>query len=388
MGCAFHMRILIAPDSFKESLSSKQAAMAIEQGFKQVFPQAEYRLLPMADGGEGTTESILAATEGQRVAVKVQGPLGTPVETFFGLVKNGSTAIIEVAAASGLDLVPMAKRNPMHTSSYGTGEIILAALNMGVKHFVLGLGGSATNDGGIGLLGALGAKFRKASGEEISLNGLGLTDLASIDLQNFDPRLADAHFDVACDVDNPLCGPDGAAAVFGPQKGATPEMVKMLDQGLERLANIAQASFNYKMNMPGCGAAGGIGGAVYAFLKGQLRAGIEIVAEVVGLEAEVQKADLVITGEGRIDGQTLHGKTPVGVAKIAKKYAKPVIAIGGTLTDDAAKVCSAGIDAIASSLRRPCTLAEALKDGGKNLTMASADIARMLLVGSKFSFNI
>ena len=381
------MRILIAPDSFKESLSSKEAALAIQEGFKQVFPKAEYRILPMADGGEGTTESILTATQGKRIEITVQGPLGTPVKTFFGLVNNDSTAMIEVAAASGLQLVPMDQRNPMLTSSYGTGEIILAALNQGVQHFVLGLGGSATNDGGVGLLGALGAKFLNASGGEIPLTGGGLADLAHIDLQGFDPRLKDAHFDVACDVDNPLCGPEGASAIFGPQKGATPEMVKTLDLGLQRLAQVANQDLGLKMDAPGCGAAGGIGGAVYAFLHGQMRSGLEIVAEVVGLEAEIKEADLILTGEGRIDGQSLHGKTPVGVAKLAKKYAKPVIAIGGTLTDDAEKVCSVGIDAITPSLRRPCTLAEALKDGGKNLTLTAADIARMLLVGNKLSLK-
>lgn len=376
------MKIVIAPDSYKESLTAQEAAEAMKAGFREIFPAAAYVLVPVADGGEGTVDAVTAATGGRRVTVTAQGPLGEPVEAFYGLTGDGATAVIEMAAADGLALVPPKCRNPLHTSSVGTGQLIRAALDAGARKLLLGIGGSATNDGGAGMLQALGARLLDAQGMDIAPTGEGLGRLASIDLSGLDARLRETVIDVACDVDNPLCGPRGASAVFGPQKGATPEMVELLDANLRRFAAIARRDADADMeNVPGAGAAGGMGGALHAFLRGRLRPGVDIVTEVVGLEELLRDADLVVTGEGRIDGQTAHGKTPVGVARVAKRHGRPVVAIGGCLRQDVDAVFAHGIDAVTDAVYRPCSVDEALREGRDNLRMAARNAAALLALG-------
>lgn len=376
------MKIVIAPDSFKESLSAMQVAEAIEQGFSEIFPQAEYIKLPMADGGEGTVESMVAATGGERVHVNVTGPLGQPVNGFFGWMGDGETAVIEMAAASGLHLVAHEQRNPLITTSFGTGELILAALNHGARKIILGIGGSATNDGGAGMMQALGAHFHDIEGKELHVGGAALAQLASVDLSQLDARLAQTDILVACDVDNPLCGAKGASAVFGPQKGATPERVKQLDAALQHYGEkIELATGKSVLNVAGAGAAGGMGAALFGLLNARLQPGIEIVTEALKLADAVQGADLVITGEGRIDSQTIHGKTPVGVARVAKRYDIPVIAIAGGMTPDYSVVHQHGLDAVFSVLNRIQTLPEALEGARENVRVTARNVAAVWKMG-------
>ncbi|MBW2957799.1 glycerate kinase [Hafnia paralvei] len=376
------MKIVIAPDSFKESLSAMQVAEAIEQGFSEIFPQAEYIKLPMADGGEGTVESMVAATGGERVHVNVTGPLGQPVNGFFGWMGDGETAVIEMAAASGLHLVAPEQRNPLVTTSFGTGELILAALNHGARKIILGIGGSATNDGGAGMMQALGAHFHDIDGKELHVGGAALAQLASVDLSQLDARLAQTDILVACDVDNPLCGAKGASAVFGPQKGATPERVKLLDAALQHYGEkIELATGKSVLNVAGAGAAGGMGAALFGLLNARLQPGIEIVTEALKLADAVQGADLVITGEGRIDSQTIHGKTPVGVARVAKRYDIPVIAIAGGMTPDYSVVHQHGLDAVFSVLNRIQTLPEALEGARENVRVTARNVAAVWKMG-------
>ncbi|MDX6840441.1 glycerate kinase [Hafnia paralvei] len=376
------MKIVIAPDSFKESLSAMKVAEAIEQGFSEIFPQAEYIKLPMADGGEGTVESMVAATGGERVHVNVTGPLGLPVNGFFGWMGDGETAVIEMAAASGLHLVAPEQRNPLVTTSFGTGELILAALNHGARKIILGIGGSATNDGGAGMMQALGAHFHDIDGKELHVGGAALAQLASVDLSQLDARLAQTDILVACDVDNPLCGAKGASAVFGPQKGATPERVKLLDAALQHYGEkIELATGKSVLNVAGAGAAGGMGAALFGLLNARLQPGIEIVTEALKLADAVQGADLVITGEGRIDSQTIHGKTPVGVARVAKRYDIPVIAIAGGMTPDYSVVHQHGLDAVFSVLNRIQTLPEALEGARENVRVTARNVAAVWKMG-------
>ncbi|TDL66345.1 glycerate kinase [Rhodococcus qingshengii] len=343
------MKIVIAPDSFKESLSAFEAANAIERGFRGVIPDAEYIKIPMADGGEGTVQSLVDSTGGSKVEVTVTGPLGEPVLSFFGLLGDGKTAVIEMAAASGLHLVPVEKRNPLVTTTRGTGELILAALDLGVNHFIIGIGGSATNDGGAGMVQALGGRLLDKNGAEIGHGGGALSNLDSIDLSQLDVRLKNVKIKVACDVDNPLTGPRGASAVYGPQKGANPEWVKQLDDNLTHFANIVEQELEKPFrDIPGSGAAGGLGAGLIAFLSAELQSGVDIVLEAVRFEERMKGAALVITGEGRIDKQTINGKTPIGVAKAAKKYNVPVIAIAGSISHDSHIVYNHGIDALLS----------------------------------------
>ena len=373
------MKIVIAPDSYKESLTALEVATEIEAGFREVFPDAEYLKLPMADGGEGTVAAMVDATGGTCVEVAVTGPLGEPVVACYGLTGDGNTAIIEMASASGLALVPPALRNPWKTSSFGTGELVKAALDSGVNHLIIGIGGSATNDGGAGMLQALGVKLQDLSGREIGFGGGRLANLDHIDISGIDPRLKSCRIEAACDVNNPLTGPKGASAVFGPQKGATPEMVAGLDTNLIRYASIINRDLGVLVeSVPGAGAAGGMGAALLAFLGARLRPGIEIVMEAVGLEAAVKDADLVITGEGCIDSQTINGKTPIGVARMAKRYGKPVIGIAGCLASDASVVHGHGIDAVFSVLRQAGTVEEALASAAVNVRAASRNIAATL----------
>ncbi|KAB8305255.1 glycerate kinase [Erwinia endophytica] len=376
------MKIVIAPDSYKESLSAQQVATQIELGFREIFPEANYIKLPVADGGEGTVEAMIAATNGSLIHLNVTGPLGEPVAAFYGLSGDDSCAFIEMAAASGLELVPVARRNPLVTTSYGTGELIRDALDKGVERLIIGIGGSATNDGGAGMVQALGAKLLDKQGRQIGYGGGHLAELASIDISDFDPRIRNCRFEIACDVTNPLLGDEGASAVFGPQKGATPELVIQLDKALAHYADVIRREMDIDvLSVPGGGAAGGMGAALHAFCHAELRRGIEIVTEALGLDALVQDASLVITGEGRIDSQTIHGKVPIGVAKIAKRYNKPVIGIAGSLTSDVAVVHQHGLDAVFSVIYSICTLEDALENAAENVRMTARNIAASLAIG-------
>ncbi|MEI6206437.1 MAG: glycerate kinase [Desulfuromonadales bacterium] len=373
------MRIVIAPDSYKESLTALEVATEIESGFREIFPGAEYIKLPMADGGEGTVAAMVDATGGRLVEVAVTGPLGEPVKACYGITGDGKTAIIEMAAASGLALVAPRLRNPLKTTTYGTGELIKAALDAGISHLIIGIGGSATNDGGAGMLQAMGVKLTDQAGREIGGGGGELARLDRIDIGSIDSRLKACRIEAACDVSNPLTGPQGASAIFGPQKGATPQMVAQLDVNLGRYADLINRDLNVQVDkVPGAGAAGGMGAALLAFFGAELRPGIEIIMDAVGLEACVQDADLVITGEGRIDSQTIHGKTPIGVARMAKRYGKPVIGIAGSLATDAGMVHEHGIDAVFSVLSQVSTVDEALNNASANVRAASRNIAATL----------
>lgn len=376
------MKIVIAPDSYKESLSALEVATAIEQGFREIFPDADYVKLPVADGGEGTVEAMVAATQGGIIKVRVTGPLGENADGFYGLSGDEQSAFIEMAAASGLEMVAPSLRNPLKTTSWGTGELIRHALDAGVKHIIIGIGGSATNDGGAGMVQALGAKLLDSDGNPIGLGGGELEKLARIDISELDSRLADCRIEVACDVTNPLTGEEGASAVFGPQKGATPEMIERLDDALTHYAKIIARDLDIDvLNLEGGGAAGGMGAALHAFCGAELSQGIEIVTDALHLDKHVADSDLVITGEGRIDSQTIHGKVPVGVAKVAKRYNKPVIGIAGSLTADVGVVHQHGIDAVFSVIYTVCTLEEALESAELNVRMAARNIAAVLKIG-------
>ena len=376
------MKIVIAPDSYKESLSALEVATHIELGFKEVFPNAQYVKVPMADGGEGTVQAMIEATDGRRIEVDVTAPLGNRITSFYALTGDGRTAMIEMAAASGLALVPAEQRNPEVTTSYGTGELIVAALDAGARHLILGIGGSATNDGGAGMLQALGVKLLDGAGQDMGRGGAALAQLARIDASGIDARLAECVVEVACDVDNPLTGERGASAIFGPQKGATPAMVQALDANLRHFAQVIQRDLGVDVDqVAGAGAAGGMGAAMLAFMQGQLRPGCEIIAKAVGLDAAVRGADLVITGEGRIDQQTIFGKTPFGVATVARQHGVPVIGIAGSLGQNAHVVHAHGIAAIASVLSRPCNIQEAVAEAEFNVRTTARNIAALLAMG-------
>ena len=371
------MKLVIAPDSFKESLSARAVAEAIAAGWARVYPDAELLLCPMADGGEGTVDALLSATGGKLQQTRVSGPLGDPVEAHWGLLPNAQ-AIIEMAEASGLHRVEPGRRDVLAASSHGTGELIRAALDAGVRRIVLGLGGSATNDGGAGLLAALGVRFLDREGQELPLGGAALARLSQIDLTGLDTRLAQVEVMVAADVDNPLCGPRGASAVFGPQKGASPEQVVQLDEALAHYADVMAATLGEDLrDLPGVGAAGGLGFAARAVLRAGFRPGVELVAELSGLAQAVQGADLVITGEGRLDGQSLHGKTPVGVARIARAAGVPVIALAGSLGDGYQRLYAEGIGAAFSLAPGPLSLEQAMQQAADQLSARAADLARL-----------
>ncbi|GEA59708.1 glycerate kinase [Vibrio comitans] len=375
------MKIVIAPDSYKESLSAMGVAQAIEDGFKHIMPDAEYIKLPMADGGEGTVQSLVDATKGSITKHSVVGPLGETVDGFYGMLGDGKTAIIEMAAASGLDLVVPEKRNPLKTTTYGTGELIKAVLDNGVEHIIIGIGGSATNDGGLGMAQALGIRMLDAEGNQLGFGGGELSKLATIDLSKLDPRLQSVRLEVACDVDNPLCGPKGASHVFGPQKGATPDMVEQLDANLAHYASIMKQQLGADViNLPGAGAAGGLGAALVGLLNAELRPGINIVMDAVNLDSIVADADLVITGEGRIDSQTIHGKTPIGVARAAKKHNLPVIGIAGCLSADCGVVHAHGIDAVFSVVNRSVDLPTALAEAAENIELTARNVAALYMM--------
>lgn len=372
------MKIVIAPDSFKDSLSAQGVADAIALGLTGVWPDAQLVKCPMADGGEGTVESILAACEGQLRRTNVRGPLGTPVDAAWGWLPQSLTAIIEMAEASGLQLVAPGQRDACVSSTYGTGELIRAALDAGAQRVILAIGGSATNDGGAGAMQALGVKLLDAREQTLAPGGLALAQLARIDLSELDPRLAQVRFDIAADVNNPLCGPHGASAIFGPQKGASAAQVEQLDRALGHFADqCAQVLKSDVRDEPGSGAAGGLGFAAKAFLGAQFKAGVEVVAELVGLSGAVKGADLVITGEGRFDAQTLRGKTPFGVARIARQHGVPVIVIAGTLGEGYQALYEHGIDAAFALTSGPMTLEQACSEAPRLLAERASDIARV-----------
>lgn len=340
------MKIMIAPDSFKESLSTVEVVDSIARGIKKVKPGADIIKVPMADGGEGTVQALTAGAGGEIFQEKVTGPLGDEVEAFFGILGEGRTAVIEMAAASGLPLVPEEKRDPTRTTTLGTGELIAAALDKGVDKIILGIGGSATNDAGVGLAQALGAEFKNTEGREVGPGGGKLSEIASIDLSGLDSRLQEVDIEAACDVDNPLYGPEGAAYVYAPQKGADEEMTALLDENLRHLSEIIKKELGRDIQqIPGSGAAGGLGAGLVAFLGAELRPGVEIVLEVNDVYDKIKDVDLVFTGEGKIDDQTLQGKTVSGIAQTAGAHNIPVIALCGAAGRGADSILSAGITA-------------------------------------------
>jgi glycerate 2-kinase len=373
------MKVVIAPDSFKGSLSAKGVAEAVEKGLLKVDKDLSIIKVPMADGGEGTAESLVDATGGKMIRVRVRDPISREIEAFYGILGDGQTAVIEMAAASGLPLLSPAERNPLVTTTYGTGELILSAIEMGCKKIILGLGGSATNDGGTGMARALGVKFLDGRGIEIDCTGGGLDRLTTIDCSGMHPKIHTVQFVAACDVDNPLCGENGASKVFGPQKGATKEMAETLDQNLLHYGKLLEACMQKEIvQVPGSGAAGGLGAGVLAFLNAELKRGIEIVIEATQLEETLKDVDLVITGEGMIDFQTAFGKTPQGVANLAKKYQIPVIVIAGAIGRDAHTLYDKGIDSIFSIVDKPMSLEDAIERASQLIEDTSERIMRTI----------
>ncbi len=378
------MKIVIAPDSFKGSLTALQAAEAMEIGLRHVFPDADIEKVPMADGGEGTLQSLVDATNGEILTERVLDPLGSTIDARYGVLGDSVTAAIEIAAASGLTLVPSDKRNPLVTTTCGTGQLIQAALEHGCRKLIIGIGGSATNDGGAGMAQALGAKLLTADSAQIKPGGGYLNELSSIDLSALDPRIAETEIVVACDVNNPLTGEHGASHVYGPQKGATPEMVKVLDANLVHFDKILQRDLRKSVgDIPGAGAAGGLGAGLLAFLDAELKSGVEIVIETIQLAKWLADADLVITGEGQINFQTVFGKTPVGVARAAKTHDIPVIAIAGSVADGSDGVYDAGIDAMIDIVPEPMSLEIAIENAAVLIATAAERAARLVATGMK-----
>ncbi|AVQ33800.1 glycerate kinase [Staphylococcus muscae] len=378
-------RLVIAPDSFKGCMTAMEAAKAIEAGWRSVMGDTwSYDKVPMADGGEGTTQSLHDALNGVWRTIKVTGPLGEAVHASYSIAFEGTTAIIEMAAASGLDLLAPETLNPLMATTFGTGEMIKDALDQGATKIILGIGGSATNDGGAGLLQALGVALLDAKGKPIERGGAALQHLAHIDMTKMDARLMDVTFEVACDVTNPLLGKMGATAVYGAQKGVTDETFPILEHALTQYHNVIKQDLHKDVaDIPGAGAAGGLGTGLLACLPVSLRSGVEIVLEVTNFRHYALNADLVITGEGRIDGQTAFGKTPVGVAQAAKKYHKPVIAVAGSIGEGYEAVFKHGIDAVYSLLSRPCSLDIALAEGPVSLKRWAENMARFYQIAER-----
>jgi len=372
-------KYVVAPDSFKESMTAKEVCDAMERGIKQANPAVEVVKVPMADGGEGTVDSLVDATNGQRVTVEVTGPLGNKISAYYGILGNGTTAVIEMAKASGLEIVEKKKRNPMITTTFGTGELIRGALDHDVKEIIIGLGGSSTNDGGSGMAQALGAKLLDQNNHQISFGGGNLDKLDKIDISNLDSRLQDVKIILASDVTNPLIGKDGASRVFGPQKGATPEMVEKLENNLQHYAKIIKRNLNKDVaSVSGAGAAGGLGAGLMAFTTCEMRRGVDLAIEVTKLEEKIRDADYVFTGEGGTDFQTKFGKTPYGVAKLGKKYHKPVISLAGYLGEGIDSLYSEGFTAIFGIIPGACDLSTALKNGPSNVARTTENIVRLL----------
>ena len=371
------MKIVIAPDSFKGSLSALKAAEAIERGVKKAAPDAQTVLVPVADGGEGTLDSLVSATDGRKVQVKVKGPLLEPVQAEYGVLGDGETCVIEMACASGLCLLEPLRLNPMITTTYGTGELIKKALDDGCRKFILAIGGSATNDGGAGMLQALGMKLLDREGQSIQVGGGALRELAKIDASDFDARIADSDFLIASDVQNPLIGKEGASYVFGPQKGATAEMVDQLDRNLKHFADLVEKQTGIRLHdMAGAGAAGGIGGAFQAFFPSKMSRGIDIVIEYTGLKEKLIGAECVFTGEGQMDDQTASGKTPMGVAQAAKREGIPVFALAGSVGQGIDVLYEHGITSVHSIINGPMALDVAMNRGAELLEQTAEQITR------------
>lgn len=372
------MKVVIAIDSLKGSLSSVDAGNAIKEGVLEVCPDVEVVVKPLADGGEGTIEALVQGMKGIEYKIEVHGPLGKKVTASYGIIEEGEkTAIIEMAQAAGITLVSKQERNPLYTTTYGVGEIIKDAIHRGCRKFIVGIGGSATNDAGVGMMQALGYKFYDVDGNLLGLGGQILDKIHRIDQTEALKELSECSFKVACDVDNPLYGKNGASYIYGPQKGATEEIVKILDDGLINLSKVVNNTYE---NTPGAGAAGGLGYGFMTFLGGKLESGIDIILKEINLEEDIKDADVVVTGEGRLDAQTIMGKAPIGVAKLAKKYSKKVIALGGSLTNDAYKVNEHGIDAVFSIVNEPMTLEKAMESevAKFNLKMTAKQIFNLM----------
>ncbi len=375
------MKVVIAIDSLKGSLSSMEAGMAIKDGILAAKPDAEVIVKPLADGGEGTTDALIEGMNGERIDLTVTGPMHTPVDAYYGYLKDTNTAVMEMASAAGITLVPDSEKNPLLATSYGVGEMINDAIQRGCRNFIIGIGGSVTNDGGIGMLKALGVRFLDENGEDAGEGGQALAKVARIDVSGMNPLLKECHIQVACDVNNPLCGENGSTYVYGPQKGVTEDMKKTLDEAMAHFARVTSETLeNDYMNTPGAGAAGGLGYAFLAYTGAALTPGIELILDAVGLEEELSGADVVVTGEGRLDFQTAMGKAPVGVAKLAKKYNAKVIAFAGSVTKEATACNKEGIDAFFPILRGVCTLAEAMDPvaARNNMTATVEQVFRLL----------
>lgn len=375
------MKVVIAIDSLKGSLSSMEAGMAIKDGILAAKPDAEVIVKPLADGGEGTTDALIEGMNGERIDLTVTGPMHIPVDAYYGYLKDTNTAVMEMASAAGITLVPDSEKNPLLATSYGVGEMINDAIQRGCRNFIIGIGGSVTNDGGIGMLKALGVRFLDENGEDAGEGGQALAKVARIDVSGMNPLLKECHIQVACDVNNPLCGENGSTYVYGPQKGVTEDMKKTLDEAMAHFARVTSETLeNDYMNIPGAGAAGGLGYAFLAYTGAALTPGIELILDAVGLEEELSGADVVVTGEGRLDFQTAMGKAPVGVARLAKKYNAKVIAFAGSVTKEATACNKEGIDAFFPILRGVCTLAEAMDPvaARNNMTATVEQVFRLL----------
>lgn len=375
------MKVVVALDSFKDCMSSIEAGKAVCLGVLDAVPEAEVVVKPLADGGEGTAEALISGRNGARRQVTVTGPLGTPVSAMYGYLTETKTAIVEMAAAAGIEQVPSAKRNPMQTTTYGVGELLRHAIKNGARHFIVGIGGSATNDCGLGMLQALGFEFLDASGSPVGLGAEALENVTTFHCLHVLPELKNCSFEIACDVTNPLCGENGASVVYGPQKGATPSMVQQLDEYCRRFADIvAQKTGHDYSSAAGAGAAGGLGFAFLSFLNARLKPGISIVLEQLEFEQELKSADFLVTGEGKLDAQTAMGKAPSGIAQLAKKYDVPVIALGGTLAKDAGECNKYGIDALFSIINAPISLEDALlpETAAVNLRKTAEQVFRLI----------
>lgn len=375
------MKVVIAIDSLKGSLSSMEAGTAIKDGILAAKPDAEVIVKPLADGGEGTTDALIEGMNGERIDLTVTGPMHTPVDAYYGYLKDTNTAVMEMASAAGITLVPDSEKNPLLATSYGVGEMINDAIQRGCRNFIIGIGGSVTNDGGIGMLKALGVRFLDENGEDAGEGGQALAKVARIDVSGMNPLLKECHIQVACDVNNPLCGENGSTYVYGPQKGVIEDMKKTLDEAMAHFARVTSETLeNDYMNTPGAGAAGGLGYAFLAYTGAALTPGIELILDAVGLEEELSGADVVVTGEGRLDFQTAMGKAPVGVARLAKKYNAKVIAFAGSVTKEATACNKEGIDAFFPILRSVCTLAEAMDPvaARNNMTATVEQVFRLL----------
>lgn len=380
------MKIVIAPQGFKGSLTALEVAQAISSGVKRALPEAEVVLVPVADGGDGTLQALVDSSQGKILKSRVSDPLGRPVDAQWGSMGDGETAVIEMARSSGLALLKLSERDPLTATTVGVGELFKIALDAGHRKFILGIGGSATNDAGAGFAQALGFRLLDEHGKEIPRGGAALGKLSRIDSTGADPRLKDVEVTVACDVNNPLCGPTGASAIFGPQKGATPEIVKQLDAALAKFAEVAGRDLGKDVReKPGAGAAGGLGAGLMAFVDAQLRAGVDIVLEAVGLEARLEGADLVYTGEGQIDKSTVFNKAPVGVARLAKKRSIPVIAIAGSLGEGYGQSHPLGIDAMFPLVSGPMSLDEAIQGSRGLIERAAEESMRAVLIGQRIT---